>query len=98
MSQNSIIGPNGQVVLPLSVRRALGLRAGDRVVFQVGADGAVSVRPARGQTAAPQLAAARDIAAESVQSGPEAGGEAASQGARGLAALRGDWRAQPIGE
>lgn len=98
MSQNSIIGPNGQLVLPLSVRRALGLRAGDRVAFQVGADGSVTLHAARGGTERPsdRVAAARHLSAESAQSLAEAlGREAVSQAARGLAALRGG-TAEPL--
>lgn len=43
MAHNVIIGPKGEVVLPLSVRRQLGLKAGDPVAFQVNADGSVTL-------------------------------------------------------
>ncbi|WP_028045242.1 AbrB/MazE/SpoVT family DNA-binding domain-containing protein [Cellulomonas sp. URHE0023] len=36
----------GQITIPIEVRTALGLRAGDRVQFIQGADGAYEIRPA----------------------------------------------------
>lgn len=88
-----LLGDGGQVTLPKSVRRALGLKAGDRVRFQPVAHGVFieRVSGARGASArgvaAPAGAAARDGAPAS-----EADRRAASRAEsalRGLAALRG---------
>jgi antitoxin MazE len=59
--------------LPSDVARRLGLREGDQVQARVGADGALSIRPAtwsRKRFAA-ELAAARDVLPESPAVLPE---------------------------
>ncbi|MDI9260652.1 AbrB/MazE/SpoVT family DNA-binding domain-containing protein [Alicyclobacillus sendaiensis] len=37
------ISPKGQITLPIEIRRALNLREGDRVVFQISNDGKVFI-------------------------------------------------------
>ena len=43
---SSKLSTKGQLVVPLEIRRYLGLRSGDRIDFVVGPDGAVTLRPA----------------------------------------------------
>lgn len=42
---SSTISSKGQVTVPKEIREALGVRAGDRVLFVVRPDGAVELRP-----------------------------------------------------
>jgi len=42
---SSTITSKGQITLPVEVRRALGLRPGDRVSFRTARDGSVVVEP-----------------------------------------------------
>lgn len=46
MTQEGTVTSKGQITIPASVRRQLGLRAGDRVEFECGDRGAV-LRPIR---------------------------------------------------
>lgn len=46
MTQEGTVTSKGQITIPASVRRHLGLRAGDRVEFECGERGAV-LRPIR---------------------------------------------------
>lgn len=44
----SSISPKGQITLPASFRRQMGLRPKDRVLIELEDDGTISVRPASG--------------------------------------------------
>lgn len=44
---SSRLSTKGQLVVPVEIRRYLGLRTGDRIDFVVGEDGSVTLRPAR---------------------------------------------------
>jgi antitoxin PrlF len=46
LGRSSIISSKGQIILPLEVRKRLGLRTGDRVEFVV-ENGQTTIRPAR---------------------------------------------------
>ncbi|MDQ3031702.1 MAG: AbrB/MazE/SpoVT family DNA-binding domain-containing protein [Myxococcota bacterium] len=43
-SAHATVTSKGQVTIPREVRERLGIRAGDRLLFAVGSDGAVEVR------------------------------------------------------
>jgi AbrB family looped-hinge helix DNA binding protein len=43
---SATVTSKGQVTIPKEVREALGLKAGDRITFVVGADGRVTIEPA----------------------------------------------------
>lgn len=49
MQARARLTSKGQITLPIEVRRALGLRVGDLVAFESGADG-FSIRPMRPAT------------------------------------------------
>ena len=49
MQRQAKITSKGQITLPLEVRRLLGVRPGDRVVFETGGAG-MRVRPVRAQS------------------------------------------------
>jgi antitoxin PrlF len=50
MQKQATITSKGQVTVPLEVRRILGVRAGDKLIFENDETG-VRVRPIRGQSA-----------------------------------------------
>ena len=50
MKKHSKITSKGQVTVPIEVRRLLGVREGDRLIFESDATG-VRVRPVRGESA-----------------------------------------------
>lgn len=79
----SQLGPRGEVVLPLHVRRKLGVKPGDRVVFSLLPDGGVSLRSANDGEDGASLAAARGVGARGSDAGRDAGGEAALRALRG---------------
>ena len=83
MALFSTVGPNGQLTLPLAVRKLLGLTPGSRVVFQIDANGSVSVSAAGAGDASTVISerAFADLAQENATRRATA--------ARGLAALRG---------
>lgn len=56
------VGPKGQVVIPKSLREALGLQPGDEVDFEL-ADGAVLVEPTRPRRRLRGLLAGHDLVA-----------------------------------
>lgn len=43
---SSRLSTKGQIVIPLEIRRHMGLRPGDRIDFVVADDGSVALRPA----------------------------------------------------
>lgn len=79
----SQLGPRGEVVLPLHVRRKLGLKPGDRVVFSLAADGGVSLRAVGDVEDRASLAAARSVGGRGSDGVGDAGGEAAVRALRG---------------
>lgn len=81
MAWHATLGPNGQLTLPMAVRKALGLARGGRVSIEVTSDGVVAVTAEAG--AAPRIVdrAFADLAQETAAQRAAA--------ARGLAALRG---------
>jgi antitoxin PrlF len=50
MQKQATITSKGQITVPLEVRRILGVRAGDRLIFESDKDG-VRVRPVRNRSA-----------------------------------------------
>jgi AbrB family looped-hinge helix DNA binding protein len=44
MAPRSLVSPKGQVTLPISARRMLGIKPGDTVEFEVG-EGSIVVKP-----------------------------------------------------
>lgn len=50
MSMTAKITTKGQITVPRQVRRALGVGAGDRLVFEEGADGEMRITPLRAES------------------------------------------------
>lgn len=55
----STLTTKGQVTIPKPVRDRLGVKPGDEVAFELGADGCVTVRKARGKPGKSRFAALR---------------------------------------
>jgi AbrB family looped-hinge helix DNA binding protein len=49
MTEKSKITSKGQLTMPVAIRRALGVKEGDMVVFEVSKEGQVRVRPEKKQ-------------------------------------------------
>ncbi|WP_337867939.1 AbrB/MazE/SpoVT family DNA-binding domain-containing protein [Meiothermus sp.] len=50
IQEKSKITSKGQITLPVAIRRRLGLKEGDQVVFDVDDAGVVKLRPDRGES------------------------------------------------
>jgi len=72
LEKASTIYKKGQTTLPIEVRNALGVDAGDSVTFRVEGDGTVLVRKTAGQDDDPAMASFLQFLADDIQRRPHA--------------------------